>query len=98
MKRKSARKAKPSSSRSGGKKRGKKIANKAAPPLSHSPPPAQDWEDALVAASARALGLTIDPAWLAGVKFNLQLIFRHAALVDEFVLPDDAEPAPVFHA
>ena len=49
-------------------------------------------------ASAQALGLTLDPAWQAGVKFNLQLILRHAALVDEFALPDDAEPAPVFHA
>ena len=49
----------------------------------------------LVAASARALGLPLDPAWHAGVATNLQLILRHAALVDEFVLPDEAEPAPV---
>ena len=28
----------------------------------------------------------------------LLFALRHAALVDEFVLPDDAEPAPVFHA
>ena len=48
--------------------------------------------------SAQALGLTLDPSWQAGVKFNLQLILRHAALVDEFPLPDDAEPAPIFHA
>jgi len=54
--------------------------------------------DALVAASAQALGLTLDPAWQAAVKFNLQLILRHAALVDEFALPDDAEPAAVFRA
>ena len=54
--------------------------------------------DAFVAASAQALGLTLDPAWHAGVKFNLQLIFRHAALVDEFPLPDHAEPAQIFHA
>ncbi|HTC06965.1 MAG TPA: AtzG-like protein [Xanthobacteraceae bacterium] len=26
------------------------------------------------------------------------MILRHAALVDEFALLDDAEPAPVFHA
>jgi Protein of unknown function (DUF4089) len=57
-----------------------------------------DGIDSLVAASARALRLPIDPAWLGGVKFNLQLILRLAALVDEFPLPDDAEPAPVFHA
>ncbi len=54
--------------------------------------------DALVAANAEALRLPIDPAWLGGVKFNLQLILHLAALVDEFPLPDDAEPAPVFHA
>jgi hypothetical protein len=54
--------------------------------------------DALVVASAQALGLTLDPAWHGSVAFNLRLILRHAALVDEFALPDDAEPAPVFHA
>ena len=54
--------------------------------------------EALVVASAQALGLTLDPAWRAGVTFNLQLILHHAALVDEFVLPDDAEPAQIFHA
>ena len=54
--------------------------------------------DALVSASARALRLTLDPAWRAGVAFNLQLILSHAALVDEFALRDGAEPAPVFHA
>jgi hypothetical protein len=54
--------------------------------------------DALVAASAQALGLTLDPAWHGSIAFNLGLILRHAALVDEFALPDDAEPAPVFHA
>jgi 1-carboxybiuret hydrolase subunit AtzG-like protein len=54
--------------------------------------------DALVAASAQALGLALDPAWHDSIAFNLGLILRHAALVDEFALPDDAEPAPVFHA
>jgi hypothetical protein len=52
----------------------------------------------IVAASAQALALPLDPAWQEAVTFNLQLIFRHAALVDEFPLPDEAEPAPVFHA
>ena len=60
--------------------------------------PAVDPLDALVAASARALKLPIDPDWHAGVKFNLQLILRLAALVDQFPLRDEAEPAPVFHA
>ena len=54
--------------------------------------------DAFVAASAQALGLTLDSAWHDSIAFNLRLILRHAALVDEFALPDGAEPAPVFHA
>ena len=54
--------------------------------------------DAFVVASAQALGLALDPAWHDNIAFNLRLILRHAALVDEFALPDDAEPAPVFHA
>jgi hypothetical protein len=54
--------------------------------------------DAFVAASAQALGLALDPAWHKSVAFNLRLILRHAVLVDEFKLPDDAEPAPIFHA
>ena len=57
-----------------------------------------DFVDSLIAASAQALGLTIDPAWHDGVKFHLQLLFNHASRVDEFPLADDSEPAPVFHA
>ena len=52
----------------------------------------------LAAASAKALALRIDPAWRAAVRLNLQLILIHAALVDEFSLPDQTEPAPVFRA
>jgi len=52
----------------------------------------------MVAASARALGLTLDPAWHRSVAVNLRLILRFGALVDEFALPDDTEPASVFHA
>lgn len=63
-----------------------------------SPPPEPDAISSLVVANAQALGLTLDPSWEAGVKFNLQLILRHAALVDEFPLPDDAEPAEIFLA
>lgn len=53
---------------------------------------------ALVAASAQALALPLAPAWHVGVKFNLQLLLTHAARVDEFLLPDETEPAPVFRA
>jgi hypothetical protein len=54
--------------------------------------------ETLVAASAQALALPIDPAWRTSVKRNLELIFTHAALVDQFSLPDEIEPAPVFRA
>ena len=54
--------------------------------------------DALVTAAAQALALPIDPAWRGGIRFNLQLLLTLAARVDEFPLPDDTEPAPVFHA
>jgi hypothetical protein len=55
-------------------------------------------ETKFVAAAAPALRLQMDPAWEASVTFNLQLLMRHAALVSEFALPDEGEPAPVFRA
>jgi hypothetical protein len=54
--------------------------------------------ETLVAAGAQALGLPIDPAWRASIQRNLHLILTHAALVDQFALPDEIEPAPVFRA
>jgi Protein of unknown function (DUF4089) len=64
-------------------------------PASAAPP---DIIPPLVAAGAQALELTIDPAWRDAVASNLRLILRHAALIDDFELPDDAEPAPIFSA
>jgi hypothetical protein len=57
-----------------------------------------DAMDSLIAASAHALRLPVEPDWHASVRLNLRLIFTHVALVDEFPLPDESEPAPVFHA
>jgi Protein of unknown function (DUF4089) len=54
--------------------------------------------DALVDASARALGLPLEPAWRPAVKSNLDATLRLAALFMDFPLPDDSEPAPVFAA
>jgi Protein of unknown function (DUF4089) len=53
---------------------------------------------AIVAAGSNAMALPIEPAWKATIKLNLHLLFTHAGLVDEFSLPDDSEPAPVFRA
>jgi hypothetical protein len=52
--------------------------------------------DDFIAASARALGLPMKTDWLPAVKANLDVTLKHAALVAEFELPDDAEPAPIF--
>jgi len=54
--------------------------------------------DDFIAASARALALPMKPEWQAAVKANLDVTLKHAALVAEFELPDDAEPAPIFTA
>ena len=54
--------------------------------------------EALVSTNAKALSLSIEPAWRKSIAFNLGLIMRHAALVEEFALSDEAEPAPVYHA
>ncbi len=52
----------------------------------------------VVSAASQALTLPIEPSWHAGVTFNLQLLFKHATRIDEFSLPEDIEPAPVFRA
>jgi hypothetical protein len=57
-----------------------------------------DTLEMLVVASAEALALTLDSSWQAGAKRNLELLLHHAAFVDEFPLPDDCDPAPVFRA
>jgi 1-carboxybiuret hydrolase subunit AtzG-like len=54
--------------------------------------------DGFIAAAARALDLPLEPAWQPAIKANLQVTLRQAALVSEFALPDDAEPAPIFRA
>ena len=57
----------------------------------------REWDD-FITASARALGLVIEPSWYPAVRTNLDIIWLRAGLVSEFVLPDDADPAPVFRA
>jgi hypothetical protein len=52
--------------------------------------------EAYVDAAAALIGLSIDPAHRAGVVLNLERIAEMAAMVMEFPLPDETEPAPVF--
>jgi hypothetical protein len=54
--------------------------------------------DALIDAAARALSLPLEPDWKPAVAANLRVTLEHAASVEAFALPDDAEPAPVFKA
>ncbi len=52
--------------------------------------------EAVIDAVAPMLGLTIEPVYRAGIVTNLAITARFAALVLDFPLGDDAEPAPVF--
>jgi hypothetical protein len=90
MKRKPVRRSKPARSKWTGRPRLKAYVR-----IQAGKP---DAIEAFVEASAQALGILLDPAWRDGVAFNLRLILRHAKRVDEFALPDDTEPAPVFRA
>jgi hypothetical protein len=44
------------------------------------------------------MGLEIRPEWRAGVVSNVATAARMAALVADFPLPDEVEPAGVFEA
>jgi len=54
--------------------------------------------DDLIAVCARILDLKLDPAWEPAIRTHLRIALDHAALVNEFALPDDTEPAPIFEA
>jgi hypothetical protein len=58
----------------------------------------EDLTDAWITSSAALLGLSIDAAWMPAIRANVDVTLKLARLVDEFSLPDEAEPAPVFGA
>ncbi|XUM23324.1 DUF4089 domain-containing protein [Bradyrhizobium oligotrophicum S58] len=60
-------------------------------------PSDKSWDD-YIDAVGRALGLPIQDAWCPAIRANLEVSLRMAKLVDEFPLPDEAEPASVFTA
>jgi hypothetical protein len=64
------------------------------PPARRKPARESSGEPAL----ARVLAIPVEPQWLPAIRANLQVNLRLAALVAEFDLPDEAEPAPVFRA
>lgn len=60
--------------------------------------PTDDTLDRYIDAAAQALVIPLDPAWKPAVRRNLETTLKLAAVVEEFALPDDAEPAPIFRA
>jgi hypothetical protein len=54
--------------------------------------------DDFIDVAARALDLPIEEAWRPAVAANLRVTLEHAAAVEAFALPDEAEPGPVFKA
>jgi hypothetical protein len=60
--------------------------------------PSSDPTDDFIEAATNALGIPLDPAWKPAIRANLEVTLKLARLVDEFPLPDDAEPAPVYKA
>lgn len=59
---------------------------------------ADDPLDAYIDAAADLLAIPLDPAWKPTVRMNLAATLTLAAMVDEFALPDETEPAPVYRA
>jgi hypothetical protein len=60
--------------------------------------PSHDPTDDFIEAATKSLDLSLDPAWKPSIRSNLEVTFKLARLVEEFPLPDDAEPAPVYKA
>jgi hypothetical protein len=58
----------------------------------------EDLTDSWITSSATLVGLSVEAAWLPSIRANVEVTFRLAKLVDDFSLPDEAEPAPVFEA
>ena len=57
-----------------------------------------DLTDAWITSSAALLGLPIESAWMPSIRANVEATFRLAKMVDDFPLPDEAEPAPIYEA
>ncbi len=60
--------------------------------------PQDRYLDAYINAVATALALPVEDAWRPAIRANLEVSLRLARLVDDFTLPDETEPAPVFTA
>ncbi len=54
--------------------------------------------DDYIDAVSAALSLPIEDAWKPSVRANLEVTLKLARMVDEFPLPDEAEPASIYAA
>jgi hypothetical protein len=54
--------------------------------------------DAWIDAGTLALGIEIQPEWMAAVRLHLRLSIGHAAAMQGAPLSDRIDPAPVFRA
>lgn len=60
--------------------------------------PPTDPLDIYIDAVSAALALTIEPAWKPAVRANLDVTLKMARMVQEFLLPDEIEPASIYEA
>lgn len=56
--------------------------------------PLDDYIDAV----SSVLGLPVEDAWKPVIRANLAVTLKMARMVDEFVLPDESEPASIYAA
>ena len=56
--------------------------------------PLDDYIDAV----SNVLGLPVEDAWKPVIRANLAVTLKMARMVDEFVLPDESEPASIYAA
>jgi hypothetical protein len=54
--------------------------------------------DDYVEISAKVLGFSMKPSWKRAASANMETIFKMAAAIESFELPEELEPAPVFEA
>jgi len=73
--------------KAGRAKRGKPASGRQPDPL-----------DRFIDAAAQALRLPVENAWQPAIAANLRVTLEHAASVEAFALPEDAEPGPLFKA
>jgi hypothetical protein len=57
---------------------------------------ADDSLDQMIMAGTALLGIPVQPEWMPSIRANLEVSLKLGHLVDEFTLPDEAEPAPVY--